>query len=150
LKVLLVFFSILSATFATAAVPPLGTWEWVRTEESPGVFTTPADVGYTVQFDFNGDMTFTEYRNEEPHESGVFWVTDVEYMGQIITALTFDYGDISPATCAYGIDGEGWLSMWWGANPQNGLPYYPVERYAPRGPVEIEQGNWGSIKALYR
>ena len=150
MKAVLIFVMILSAAAALAAVPPLGTWEWVETEESPGEFTTPADVGYTVQFDFNDDMTFTEYRNQVPHESGVFWVTDVEYMGLIITALTLDYGGVSPETCAYGVDGEGMLSMWWGANPQDGMPYFPIERYAPRGPVEIEQGNWGSIKALYR
>jgi hypothetical protein len=77
-------------------------------------------------------------------------VTDVEYMDLIITALTLDYGDVSPEVCAYGIDWDGRLAMWWGANPIDGMPYFPVDRYAPRGPVAIEQGNWGSIKALYR
>ena len=149
MKAVLIFVLTLSATFALAAVPPLGTWEWVETEESAGVFTTPADVGYTVQFEFNGDMTFIEYRDEDIFESGVFWVTDVEYMDLIIQALTLDYGGVSPETCAYGIGQDGLLNMWWGANPQDGMPYFPRERYAPRS-VGIELGNWGSIKALYR
>jgi len=150
MKAVLILVLTLSATLAMAAIPPFGTWEWVETEESAGEFITPADLGYSVQFDFNEDMTFIEYRNEEIFESGGFWVMDVEFMGYVIPALTLDYGDVSPETCAYGIDGNGLLNMWWGYNPQDGLPYYPIERYAPRGPVEIEQGNWGSIKALYR
>ncbi len=150
MKAVLIFVLTLSTTFALAAEPPLGTWEWMETEQSAGVFTRPADVGYTVQFEFNDDMTFHEYRNQEIFESGVFWVTDVEFMDLIITALTLDYGDVSPEVCAYGIDWDGWLCMWWGANPVDGMPYFPVERYAPRGPVGIEQENWGSIKALYR
>ncbi len=150
MKAVLIFVLTLSATFALAAEPPLGTWEWMETEESPGVFTRPADAGYTVQFEFNDDMTFNEYRDQEIYEAGVFWVRDVEFMGYIIPALTLDYEGVSPATCAYGIDGDGWLSMWWGANPADGMPYFPIERYSPRGPVGIEQENWGSIKALYR
>lgn len=150
MKAVLIIVLTLSATFALAADPPFGTWEWMETEESAGVFTTPTDVGYTVQFEFNEDMTFIEYRNQEIFDTGVFWVTDVEYMDLIITALTLDYGSVSPEVCAYGIDWDGWLAMWWGSNPSDGMPSYPVERYAPRGPVGIEQENWGSIKALYR
>lgn len=149
MKAALIIVLTLSATLVVAAEPPFGTWEWVQTEESPGEFTTPTDVGYTVQFDFLTDMTFTEYRDEEFLESGVFWVADIEFMGYIIPALTLDYGDIPPRVCAYGVDEDGWLSMWWGSNPQDGMPYYPIESYAPR-PVNIEQGNWGSLKALYR
>jgi hypothetical protein len=149
MKTALVLTFLLSATLAGAAIPPFGTWEWLETEQSAGVIITPADVGYTVQFAFNNDMTYIEYRDQLPYVEGIFWVTDVEYMGVIITALTFDFGDVSPETCAYGFDGEGRLHMWWGAD-SGGWPSYPVERYLPRGPVGDENASWGSIKSLYR
>jgi hypothetical protein len=150
MKTVLVFLLTMWSTLSFAAVPPFGVWEWVQTEDAEGTFTTPADLGYTVQFEFKNDMTVNEYHDENLFQDGVFWVMVVEFMGYFIPALTFDFGEGLPETCAYGIDPQGFLEMWWGANPVNGLPYFPLEIYAPRGPVTIENATWGSLKSLYR
>ena len=134
---------------AVAAVPPFGTWEWVETETSRDEFTRPEDVGYTVQYEFKGDMTYVEYHDGVIHEEGVFWVRDVEFQGLIITALNLDFGGVSPDVCAYWAGGTT-LEMYWGYNPDSGMPSFPVELYATRGPVGSEDTSWGGIKALYR
>jgi len=149
MKIILTLTLVLAATLAVAAVPPYGTWEWFETEESAGVFTTPMDAGYTVQYDFRQDMTYTKYQDEIVAHEGTFWVQDVEFMGQTISALNMDSGGISPDVCAYGIDDFGLLQMYWGADPQ-GFPFYPIERYASREPVATENLSWGGIKSLFR
>ena len=122
----------------------------ISTEDPIGVFTTPTDMGYTVQLEFNGDMSFNRYQDNLPNLTGVYWVRELEYEGHIIDQLTFDYGGVSPAKCAYGINSDGLLELFWGADPQTGLPSFPIELYAPRGPVFAESRSWGGVKALYR
>ncbi len=149
MKIILILTLVLAATLAVAAVPPYGTWEWFETVESYGVFTRPADVGYTVQYDFRIDMTFTEYRNQTVFQEGTYWVDEVVFHGQTITVLSMDFGGISPEYCAYEIGGNGQLNMYWGSD-EEGMPSYPIERYAPRGPVDTADRSWGGIKSLFR
>ncbi len=132
-------------------MPPLGTWEWISTEESAGVFTTPINAGHTVEFEFNDDLTFVEYRDQMYRAAGVFWVQDVPYNDEIIPVLALDYGDVSVPRCAYGVsEDDGILHLYWGSDPHFGLPSFPIERYVPRDPVPTVSESWGTIKLLYR
>lgn len=139
----------LLTSVALAADPPLGTWEWVATEDPAGVFTTPDDLGYTVQREFKNDLSYIEYRDEIPYVTGVFWVDDVLFGEVIITRLTIDYGGISPLVCAYGINLTDQLEMFWGTESPSGLPSFPIERFVERGVATVAE-SWGAVKALYR
>lgn len=139
----------LLATSALAADPPLGTWEWIATEDPAGVFTTPEDLGHTVQREFKSDLTFIEYRDQVPYATGVFSVDDVVFGEVTITRLSIDYGGISPLVCAYGIDQNDQLVMSWGTESPSGLPSFPIERFAVRG-VDTVGESWGAVKVLFR
>ena len=131
-----------------AATPPLGTWEWVTTEESAGAFTTPGDVGYSVQREFNADEAYNEYRNEGLFRTGRYWVADVEFMGMIIPALYIDCGEPSPEVCAFGFAAQE-LELYWGAD-SGGWPSFPLEVLENRGPVPNGSYSWDVVKSLYR
>jgi hypothetical protein len=148
MKYLSLLLLLLLATSALAAVPPEGTWEWVSTEESPGVFTTPVDLGYTVQRQFLADGTYNEFRDETLHRTGVFWVEDVEWQGMVIPALRIHCAPEALETSAYSFNSQE-MELLWGANA-GGWPSYPLELLARRDPVAEEKSSWGRIKSLYR
>jgi len=139
---------LLLAVSAFAAVPPVGTWEWAATEESPGDLTTPADVGYNVQREFLDDGLYYEFRNEAIHRSGTYWVDDVEFMGLIIPALYIECGDDPTEVCAY-LRGPGTLELYWGADG-GGYPSYPIEVLVYWESVPNETSTWGGVKNLFR
>ncbi len=113
MKVATVLIVMFFTSLAFGATPPEGSYEWVSTQESPGVFTTPGDLGYTIQREFNADMTYNEYRDEELFRTGDFWVVDIEYIGMIIPTLYIDYGIYGVERCAYYSLASG-LEFWWG------------------------------------
>lgn len=139
---------VLFAVSSLAAVPPVGTWEWASTEESPGLFTMPGDLGFTVQREFHSDLTYTEYRDELVFRTGIYRVDDVEFMGNIIAALYIDCGVTPEEVCAYGF-GDNELQLYWGHNA-GGWPSYPVEHLIPRDEVANNVQSWGHIKSLFR
>ncbi len=143
----LLFFT---ASMALAAEPPFGVWEWTHTETEAGVFINTLEEGTSLQRQFNADLSFSEYRDEVPVLSGVFWVQDIVIEGIQLQVLNLDFGGIAPARSPYLIDNEGVLMMYWGIDNQSGLPSYPVEFFAARSPISAESSTWDSFKALFR
>nr|MEE4268385.1 hypothetical protein [Candidatus Krumholzibacteria bacterium] len=148
MKTTVLIATLFLAASAWAATPPVGTWEWVSTEESPGVLITPDDLGYTVQREFLVDGIYHEYRNEVLYRSGEYWVEDVEFMDMVIPALRISCYPGPVETSAFYF-GPTVLELWWGADP-GGWPYLPQELLASREPVSTEGVSWGIIKSLYR
>lgn len=148
MKATIILVFILCASLAPAATPPEGTFEWVSTEESPGEFTTPDDLGYTVQREFMADLAYHEYRDEVLYRSGEFWVADVEFMGVIITALYIECAGFGVEVCAFGYLADG-LEFFWGAD-EGGWPSFPRETLSSREPVSNTTVSWGNVKSLFR
>lgn len=148
MKIITILMVVFFASVVFGATPPEGTYEWISTEESAGVFITPLDLGYTVQREFNADLTYNEYRDEELFRSGDFWVADVEFMGVIIPALYIEYTGGEVDVCAFGYLPDG-LDFYWGADP-GGWPSFPREILSTRGPVPTTRYTIDAVKSLYR
>jgi hypothetical protein len=141
---------LMSASLAFAATPPYGVWEWTQTETAPGVFVSALENGNSLQRSFKEDMNFTEYQDEIPVLSGVYWIQEIIVEDTVLNVLTMDFGGISPALSPYLINESGALYMYWGVDSQTGLPSYPVEHFVARAPISTETSTWDGFKALFR
>ena len=146
LTILLLF----TASVAYAAEPPFGIWEWAHTETSDGEYVNTLEAGDSLQRVFREDMSFTEYLDEVPVLTGVFWVQDIVIEGSDYTVLSMDFGGISPARSPYLVNNNGMLQMYWGVDQETGLPSYPIEYFTSREPTTIEFETWDGFKALFR
>jgi len=137
-----------AAVAAFAAEPPLGSWDWVRTEESAGESTLPGDVGYGVIRVFRADLSYAEYRDDELYREGVFRVEDIEFGEYLIPTLYIQCGGDPEEVCSFTRSASE-LRLLWGVTP-GGFPTYPIEYLVPSTSVETRAGSWGMVKRIFR
>ena len=134
---------------AFAADAPLGTWEWIETEETEGIFTCPDDAGYTVQLEFRPRGAYREFRDEVLVQQGSWEVYDSEYDGTPVTLLVILI-PFDQVSYVYSVAGGGVLEFLLGGD-EDDLPDLPAVRYERRDPIVArDPGSWGGVKALFR
>jgi len=62
----------------------IGQWNWIEsvyyyTVSGIPYVMNPDSLGYSVQIEFNGDGTYSVFRNSLPEDSGTYWFETIKY-----------------------------------------------------------------------